>query len=112
VGGQVQINSTDSAVIHSDATNVYQATSTRYCHTAKVLGCVTSWHSITHSVQMAQQLALLQSNTELLQPCKGKVTCFSVVPIQKSFFSFTCTSNSLHLQWQNEESESLSTIFS
>lgn len=47
VGGRVQINSSDNAVIHSNATNVYQATSKRYCHTANVLGCVTSRHSIT-----------------------------------------------------------------
>lgn len=111
VGGQVQINSIDNAVIHSNATNVYQATSKRYCHTAKVLGCVTNRHSITHSMHLAQQPALIQSDAELLQPRKGKVISYLTVPIQKSFLSFTCTSDSWCLQWQSEESESMRNNF-
>lgn len=47
--------------------------------------------TVSHNMQLAQQ-QLLQSNTKQLEPHKGKVTSYLMVPMQKSFLSFTYTS--------------------
>lgn len=66
--------------------------------------------TVSHKMQLAQQ-QLLQSNTKQLEPHKGKVTSYLMVPMQKIIFILHLHLSSWCLQGQNEKSESMRNDF-
>lgn len=107
VGGRLQITAADNATVPSKATRKmftkHPAKERRYCHTAEAVGCVTSWHRTGHKVQPAQQVT---KEHRAATTSHTKAILHLMVPLWKSFLSFTCTSNSFYLWRQNEKSES------